>query len=271
MADLPQPGRPYVNLSACGGRLAATINEHGASDLFVGWVDRAAMTRLTTSGSTIEPVWMPDCRTIAYASSAAGPMSIYTQPADGSTPARRLLESPRPQAPGSWSKDGTRFTYVQIETDTAADIWLLDTASGAARPLVATRATEAAPRLSPDGRWLAYESSESGQSQVYVMSVDSGARQLVSPERGSSPAWAPDGRALFYLANGGIDRVSFDVRGGEATVSAPSRVISHPDIMVFRALDEGLVVARRTAEHLPLTRLNLVLNWFTELRQIAPN
>jgi DNA-binding winged helix-turn-helix (wHTH) protein/Tol biopolymer transport system component len=264
VTDLQTPGRAFQNVAMCGERFAATIAERGMSDIWIGRLDRAGLSRLTSDGLNIEPSWMPDCRTLTFASSRTGVMNIYMKPVDDVGEERRLLEGQHTLAPAAWTPDGQRLVHVEIGPERRSDIWILETATGRRRPLVSTRANESWPRLSPDGARLAYQSDESGRSEIYLGSLDGAGRVQVSSEGGMFPAWSPDGRDLYYLDERAIMRVA--VAGtADGSPSDPEQVFADPDLVAFRPTVRGLLILRRTAEHLPLTRLNLVVNWFSEL------
>jgi serine/threonine-protein kinase len=269
MTDLPIEGRPFQNVSTCGERFAVTVSERGASDLWTGRLDRTTLSRLTSDGLNIEPIWTPDCQTLTYSSSQTGVMNIYSRPADGSGEARRLVEGPHTLAAGSWTPDGRSLLHWQLGGETRADIWLLDRDTGRRRPLVSTRATEAMPRVSPDGRRFAYQSDESGRAEIYVGSLEGTGRFQVSSEGGTWPSWSVDGRELYYLQSRTIMRVAMP-DAPDGVPSDPQQVFTHPDIVTFRPTPTGFLIVRRTAEHLPLTKLNLVVNWFAELQRQVP-
>ncbi len=116
------------------------------------------------------------------------------------------------------------------------DIWILDTTTGRTRALIATPAEEILPRLSPDGRWIAYESDASGRFEVEIASVEFGARLQVSTNGGIWLAWSANGRDLFYLHDGTIYRVPVDGSGisNQPSAGNPVPVFTHPDIVLFR-------------------------------------
>lgn len=269
MTDLPIQGRAFQNIATCGERFAVTINERGSSDISIGRLDRATLSRLTTDGLNVEPVWTSDCQTLTFSSSRTGIMNIYARPADGSGEAQRILEGPQTQAAGSWTPDGQHLLYWQLGGDTRADVWIFDRETSRHRPLVATRATEMMPRASPDGRRFVYESDESGRFEIYVGSLEGTGRIQVSSDGGAWPAWSVDGRELYYLRSQAIMRVRMP-EGAEGTPGDPEPVFTHPDLVTFRPTSNGFLIVRRTAEHLPLTKLNLVVNWFAELQRQVP-
>ena len=152
------------------------------------------------------PVWTPDGRRLAFRSQRSGPHNLFWQAADGTGPVERLTESPNEQSPHAFSPDGTRLLIREERPTTGADLALL-TLEGERRveTLVQTTFTERNGEISPDGRWLAYQSDESGQFEIYVRpfpDVNSG-RWQISTGGGTRPLWARRGRELFYVAPDG--------------------------------------------------------------------
>ena len=133
-------------LAACGDRLAATVFTRGQTDLWAGHLDRAAMTQITREGSAFEPVWSPDCRTIAFSWNRTGVANIYTVAIESGEAPRVLFESPFSSAPGSWSADGRWLAYTERHPETSGDIWLWDRVTGHRRPVIATPGTGTAAR-----------------------------------------------------------------------------------------------------------------------------
>ena len=179
-ADLPLPPRTFRYLAVCGDRLAATVFARGHTDLWTGHLDRAAMTQITREGAAFEPVWSPDCRTITYSWNRTGVANIYTVAIESGEAPRVLFESPFSSAPGSWSADGRWLAYTEHHPETSGDIWLWDRTTGHRRPVIATPGQELLPSLSPDGKYVAYESGASGMFEVEVASIHTGARTQVS-------------------------------------------------------------------------------------------
>lgn len=268
--DLPIAPRPFRNLAVCGDRIAVTIYEHGQSDLWTGHLGRAALTRITEEGSVVEPVWSADCRTLAFAWNRTGVANMYTVELGSGEAPKRLAASRLPQTPGSWSGNGRWLAYIEHTSRTLSDIWLMDRGTGRAKLFEATPAQELLPRLSPDGRWLAYESDASGRFQIEVASVTRGSRVQVSTSGGIWPAWSADGTELFFLNDQTIYTAAIGERDGELIAGNPLPLFSHPDLLLFRPAGNQFVWLRRTAEHLPLTKINLVLGWFSELDRLLP-
>ena len=176
------------------------------NDIWIWEFTRQTLTRLTFDpGIDRTPVWTPDGRRVLFSSRQEGPFNLFWKMADGTGTVARLTESPNLQAAGSFSPDGTRLVFAEFLPDTGGDLLLMSLeGERATEVLLRTEFTERNPEISPDGNWLAYQSTASGQYEVYVRpfpDVDSGPWQ-VSTEGGLKPLWAPDGRELFYLAPG---------------------------------------------------------------------
>ena len=128
---------------------------------------RETWTRLTFDGSSSFPLWTPDGRRLTFSSGKAGPYNIYWKTTDGNGPEERLLGAERSNYPFSWSPDGRVLAFVSLSAETAQDIWLLEPHETAKpRLFLQTRFREGAPVFSPDGRWLAYVSDESGRPEI---------------------------------------------------------------------------------------------------------
>jgi len=186
------------------GGLAVDVMDRrtGTSDVWVYELERNVPTRLTLGPSEDkDPVWSPDGRHIAFRSDRHGPPNLYevdVGPPGGEKP---LLQLPGAQRAEDWSSDGRFLAYTESSRKTAEDIWLLPL-EGLRKPVpfAQTGFDEAEPRFSPDGRWIAYTSDESGDTEIYVaLRQGSSQRTRVSTGGGHTPRWRRDGRELFYL------------------------------------------------------------------------
>ena len=191
-------------LSPDGRRLAMGVGAGtGALNIWVKQLERGPLTRLSFGGGDRRPVWSPDGRMIAFIRDTIGTSVVAGRFADGSRPDTILLRLSRQLQEVDWSRDG-RWLIVRTDNGTAGagDIVGVRT-SGDTTPveLVHSSFTELNPAISPDGRWLAYASNESGQFEVYVRPFPNtgDGRWQVSTEGGGGPRWSPDGRELFYL------------------------------------------------------------------------
>jgi serine/threonine-protein kinase len=232
---LAEPGLYYEpRFSPDGQRLALTIASKG-SNIFVYDPRRVAMTRLTFEGDASVPVWTPDGKHIVYRSSMG--FRIWWVRSDGAGEPQRLLEAQNNMVPWSFSPDGRRLAYHEINHETGFDIWTisLDTTDpdhpkvGKPESFLRTRFDEAAPAFSPDGRWIAYRSNESGAPEIYVKPFPpAGGKWQVSAGGGLYAFWSRDGRELFYEAPDGR------IMEADYTVNAESFVSGKPRLWTDR-------------------------------------
>ncbi len=279
------PPRTYfmARLSPDGTRVALDIRDQ-ESDIWIWDLGRQTLTRLTFDPRTDGfPVWTPDGKRIVFGSERAGAGNVYWQAADGTGTVERLVTSPNPQLPTSIAPDGKSLVVQDTNPKTLFDLMLL-TLDGSRRiePLVQTAFAENSGEISPDGHWLAYQSNESGRTEVYVRSfpkVDGG-RWQISTGGGSRPAWSPTGRELFYL---GQNLAMMAV----AVLTAPTFSAGNPSklfdgqwfappgtrpydvsrdgqrfLMIKDAMSSGSTGASPT--------ITVVLNWFEELKARVP-
>ena len=231
---------PYNSfaLSPDGRRVAVGVGlVAGKLDIWVKQLDRGPFTRLTFGGQNRRPAWSPDGRTVGFIHDSATTSVVYARPADGSTPQRLLARLDRQVQEVTWSPDG-RWLLMRTDNGTAGlgDIVGIRT-SGDTTPvaLVEDNFTELQPAVSPDGKWLAYTSNESGAQEVYVRSFPgtTGGRWQVSNGGGIQPRWSSDGRELYFKsANRLIAARVETARGFEVTELTP--VLSTSDY-----LDDG--------------------------------
>jgi Tol biopolymer transport system component/DNA-binding winged helix-turn-helix (wHTH) protein len=238
---LPVPSRFYRNLvTSRGGRLAATLLERDRSDVWVIEPRDGTMQRLTFDGFNIEPVWSPDGRWVAYASNRLGPFNVFRRKTDGSAPAERVMTSAHHQHPVSWSPDGRELMFGDVGPDTGFDLWVLDLASGRRRPLVRTAANEIYAAWSPDGRWVAYCTDESGKWESVVSSYpDLAGRWQLSTDGGFDPFWSADGRTVYFQSDGDVWAVPVAPVGRELHPGAVRRVTKRDDLEIVSAAPGG--------------------------------
>jgi len=247
--NIPPRGYVYPRISPDGTRVALDIrNSQQEGDIWVWDLARETLSRLTFGpGISRTPVWLPDGRRLAFLSDRGGPTTnLYWQAADATGAAERLTNSSQQHVPSSISPDGTRLVF---RTGAGASLDMEMLSLGGERqttPLLRTRFIEQNGEVSPDGRWLAYESNESGQFQIYVRpfpGVDRG-RWQVSTTGGTRPMWARNGRELFYLApTGALMAVSVEA-APSFSAGSPTRLFEGPYFEVLRTLDTSQIVGR---------------------------
>jgi serine/threonine-protein kinase len=284
----------HIRFSPDGQRLAMGIREGAEQDVWVYEWGRDTMSRLTFApGDDLRPVWTPDGRRIAFASARAdkATRNLYWQRSDGSGEAQRLTESRNAQMPASWHPSGKYLAYIEDSPQTGQDIMILpvdgDEASGfrAGKPSVFVNGpfleTDAA--FSPDGRWLAYRSDESGRSEIYVRPFPGpGGRWQVSAGGGAHPTWFGKRKELLYrsalptlfVAPYSVEGESF--RAEKPRQWSPGRVPQkvgltirtfdlHPDGQRVAVLKDPEQPAEEKRDHVVL-----IQNFFEEVRRAAP-
>jgi Tol biopolymer transport system component len=212
---LGKPGPPYggMRISPDGTRLAAARREAGAqTDIWVVDLAQGSETRLTSDPAADHtPVWSPDGKQIAFSSNREGTDNMYVRAADGAGTDELLLKTGERKAPLDWSRDG-KFLLFRVLSAKSSDVWVLpmDVGQPGERkpaPYLHTNANESSARFSADGRFVAYDSDESGIQEVYVRPFDpaspeasgSGAGKVkISQNGGAGPHWGPGGKELLY-------------------------------------------------------------------------
>jgi Tol biopolymer transport system component len=226
------PGRgdfSQIRLSPDESRAAVVMADgDGGRDIWVLALADGGITRVTSHpAADWFPVWSPDGSEIVFASERNETYAFYVAPAGGGGDERQIFANPQPDfvAPTDWSRDGT---LVLFHSYPRADIGLLplDTPD-TPQPLVSSRFTDWLASFSPDGRWIAYVSDESGRDEVYVRSRHDSARYRVSIDGGTQPRWRGDGRELFFIGSG--DRLF------AARVIARTTFHSDPPVALFDA------------------------------------
>jgi serine/threonine-protein kinase len=222
-----------VRLAPDGRRLAYEVTSGTADggDLYVLSLDDTVATRLTRQGINTYPAWSPDGRRIAYSRLLDGVRDLAWQAADGSGRAEPLLTRPGDQFEVEFAPDG-RFLVREGNASAggaALDLVVATPGDTAAAPFAAdSLALERAPRLSPDGRWLAFITTVDGRDEVVVRpypDAGTGAEWQVSDAGGTEPVWARSGRELFYKSNGAL--FSAEIRAGTGFSVGARRRLFH--------------------------------------------
>jgi Tol biopolymer transport system component len=302
---LAAPARAYrgPRLSPDGRQVVVAIEELETQvwlyDLF-----RETLTRFTFEGNTnLGSIWTRDGKRIVFESNKEGPMNLFWQLADGSGGLERLTTGENLNIPGSLSPDGRLLAFAEVNPATGYDIWIMQmgdpspssgqapsassgqvpsAASGQlrkAQPFLRTPFNESAPVFSPDGHWLVYTSDESGRFEIYVQTYPGpGGKWQISTEGGTEPLWNRNGRELFYRSGDKMMAVDITTQPGFAAgkpkvlftgqyLPTPGTLPNYdvsPDGQRFLMIKPG-----EQAQGGP-TQINVVLNWFEELKQKVP-
>jgi serine/threonine-protein kinase len=214
-----------------GSRILAhsSFAESASPDLIEVDLGRATSKRLTFDGVSLSPALSPDGQRIVFARSVhlrGTGFEVGSMPAGQNRAAETLLGEQDGQMPTGFTPDGTALIVERLDPTTRGDIWILSLqAKGAtARPYLRGAANERGPALSPDGRWMAYVSDETGRDEIYVGGFPTPAMPMqVSQEGGHEPRWSPNGRELFYRGPRGMMAVSIDA--GQQLHPARSRLL----------------------------------------------
>jgi serine/threonine protein kinase/Tol biopolymer transport system component len=270
--------RPYVHprFSPDGRHLAYEVTGVAGADIWTSDLASKAVQRLTNGGVNDRPEWSPDGKRVMYSTSHERPYELWWQPIDGSAPMTKVLGVADQIREGLITPDGKSVVY-RIDTRTHNRDVLMVPLEGEQTPvpLLTSIFDEKQPRVSPDMKWLAYVSNESGRYEVYVRSLaPNGGRVPVSAEGGGEPLWGPDSHHLYYrVADKVIEATittapSLGVATRKTLFGGPFATdIFHPDYDI--APDGKSFVMVKPAQD--RRRLVLVTNWARELRRRMAN
>jgi serine/threonine-protein kinase len=279
---LPPASYLYPNISPDGKSFAVEI-EGPNHDFHVYDFARAVLSKMTTDGLSHKPVWTPDGKSLAFRSWLEGGMTLWMMPFDRSSAAVRLDPNGTRQSPGSFSPDGKFLTFDQKDPQMADDAWVLPIGDPAnPRPIGKTRSGEGAAKFSPDGRWIAYSSDESGKPEIYVQRFPGlGGKLQISSNGGTDPVWKRSGGELFYRSDNKMMAVSVITTGPEFQASAAKQLwegkyspgsgascgmpgVSSANYDVTADGERFLMV--REDEFIISKRVEVVLNWAEEVK-----
>lgn len=279
--------RPLFDLSPDGARVARYNAEGPTRDVWIEELASGASTQITFDGEPVSTavqvpsdrlnaVWSPDGDSIVYA--AGFPASnLFRVPATGGATPERLTTGASNQMPVSWSPDGRALAFVELDPLSGADIRLLmfddSMRPVGVRPFLSTPFSESMPVISPDGRWLAYISNESGRFEVYIQPFPAGGpRGQISTDGGVYPRWSRTGRELFFRSGPTrADMMAAAVTGtANLQIDPPRRLFDASEYDAFFAVsadDQRFLVMPRLEANAVTTQINVVVDWLAELRR----
>ena len=286
---LDTPLRPYrsPSVSPDGTRVAVDVADPEGGDIWLHDLERGTETRLTTDPARdYAPLWTPDGERVVFASKREGLDTLFQKLADTPGPAERVMtasDGSRIIQPTSWAAEGQTLLYweagrfapsvgmVGLEGDRATEL------------LLNSEFAEAAPAVSPDGDWIAYQSNETGQNEVYVQRFPMlGGKRTISTAGGRQPLWSPDGSELFYRAPSGMLVVPVldtepAFRPGSPEILFETQYYFdralrtydlHPDGQRFLIVKADALTDDSGTSASP--QIVLIENWFDELRRLVP-
>jgi serine/threonine-protein kinase len=262
----------------------------GSSDLWVIDVARGARTRITFAGNNrFYPIWTRDGARLTFGDATANANHVMWAPADGSGKAEVLMDTGPRRFPSSWSPDGRTLAFYVGPAGTSTnsrDLWLLhlDGDKRTTAPFVETPFEERGAIFSPNGHWVAYVSNKSGMNDIYARPYPGpGGEVTISVGGGQEPVWAPSGREMFYRHDGKLVAVSIAESGSSLTVGSPATVFTDPYRLDTGGANGGManydvspdgkqfvMVEEPKAASQTTARLQVVLNWFDELKARVP-
>jgi serine/threonine-protein kinase len=293
----------YPRLSPDGARVALDVRDQ-ERDIWIWDLARETLTRFTFDPRPdTHPLWTPDGQRVLFRSARSGPFNLFWQAADGTGTVERLTESQHNQFPSAFSPDGTRLIFREETAKTGEDLMVVALGNSGQlhssrvgepekglrsqiRPLVQTTSDELNAEISPDGRWMAYQSNESGKDEIYVRpfpDTDRGRWQM-SAGGGTRPLWARSGKELFYVGPSGAV-MSASVEGGSTLRAGnPTRLFEGHYLMAagiggrtYDVSPDGrrflMIKPVDGGEFLPTaapTSLIIVQHWTEELKRLVP-
>ena len=277
--DEPLGGTPqrydYPRVSPDGTRLVFAADDGRNTDVYVRDLVRGTDIRLTVhDADDSRPIWTPDAARVVFASAREGTHNLFWRSADGTGEIERLATSNRLQRAGNWTPDGDVLVGVECCGDLPVNIWTLTFANPSVwEPLIESPFDDSRPMLSPDGRWMAYQSTESGVEEIYVQRFpELGMKQRISTGEGLSPPWPPDGRELFYQQGRTMMRV--EITAGETlVVGDPQSLFTGPYVSnrfgrdrPYDVAPDGRFLMIRESDPATASRIEVIVNWFAELK-----
>ncbi len=271
--------KPFIEprLSPDGKRIAMVAGSGKDFDIWIYDIARGSMSRLTFGGTNRTPTWSPDGKLVAYFSSQKG--GVFVKPYDGSSDEKRLSAGLGRTYVSSWSHDGSTLILDRSTNSAQSDIYILPlTGDQKTYAYLSTEFDEYLGALSPNDKWLAYVSNESGAYQVYVQPFPGrGGKWQISTQGGSEPRWSADGKTLFYLNNTRMMAVAISTTpvfsAGQPQILFEGKPLQPVDSGVTYdvAPDGQHFISTRPNKKDNFQQITVVLNWFSELKNKISN
>jgi Tol biopolymer transport system component len=251
------------------------------TDVWIYDMRRQNSARLTLQAWSFWPVWAPDGKSLVVSSVMSGHQNLARVPADGSGVPERLTTGEYPQTPASWSGPANVLAFLEARVG-LNQIWMLPM-NGYRKPwpFLETPFQSGYPEFSPDGRWLAYVSTESGAAEVYVRPFPgTGEKIRISTNNGRAPVWARNQRELFYMqiADSTTQVMSVEIHTASGFQAGTPRFLfegRYPPGVPHRNYDisadgQRFIMIRGSDPEPPVTQMHVVLNWAEELKRLVP-
>ena len=275
--EIGQLGQPSVvqglRISPDGGRVAVDIADRrtGTSDIWLFELSRGVSTRLHfDSVDEILPLWSPDGSKLIYRSDRQGAPDAYEMTIGVPGSEKVVLKEPGLQQPEDISRDGRLLTYVNALGTTLWSIWLMPLQGDRKpAPWLRTGFNQTSPRFSPDGRWIAYESDESGEAEIYAALTEGGGeKRRISPAGGKLPRWRRDGKELYYVAQGDVLMAQPVTLGPLLEVGAPVPLFrGETEIENYDVSPDGSrFLVSLPAQRVRESPIRVIVNWDASLK-----
>jgi len=262
-----------TSLSPDGRWLAMNMDAGSGQDIWVRDLVRGVTSRFTFGEEREQtPIWSPDGQRIAFAMEREGDFDLAVKTVAGGNE-EILLDRENRQHPSSWSGDGRFLLYYEQHPESSWDVWVLplEGEDREPKPFLNTPFLEIRARFSPDGRWVAYESEESGRGEIYVGSFSgTGGKWQISTSGGTEPQWSRDGRELYYIAPD-LKMMQVKVQTGEtfeAGIPEPLFTVSLRPVQTanrFLVAQDGRFLLLSSLGEGSTPPTTIVLNWIAEL------
>ncbi len=285
--DIPRGVYSSVRVSPNGSQLALTRLAGGNSDVVVYDFARRNLSRVTTDlAADTFPLWTLDGDRIVFSSHREGPQKLYIKRADGTGTVEHILtrENTTSLFAWSWSPEGDRLVFSEGPAPGGynLDLGVLSMDDGTVQPLINTEFRELYAEVSPNGRWVAYVSTRSGQPDVYLDTFPILSNQLlISGQGGREPIWSQDGRTLFYRSPDGRQVFEVPIDTAQNPIAGNPEKLFEGRFLVasgVRSFDVGpeegsfVMLSQRTTEQGESPPAIIwVQNWFDELQRLVPS